>query len=151
MSLPVLSWCDFEALTLQELYALLQLRQDVFVVEQTCVLNEIDGRDPEARHALLWHRGALAGTARLFAPDAVGNARLGRIVVAREARGQGLGRHLVAGALQEVGRRWGAVPVEMGAQKHLQDFYRRFGFVTVSGAYDDHGILHVLMRRPPPV
>jgi ElaA protein len=143
-------WRDFGALSVYELHDILKLRSDVFVLEQGIVGDEIDGRDPETVHGLLRDEGGeIVATARMFAPGPDGAARIGRVVTRGDRRGQGLGKAIMRSALAEVRRRWGAVPVLLGAQSHLQRFYADFGFEPVSGLYDDHGIPHVEMRLPP--
>lgn len=141
-------WRDFAGLTVGELHDILKLRCDVFIVEQRILCEEIDGRDPETVHGLVRHDGAVAGTARIFPPGADGAARVGRVATRRDLRGLGLGRTLMREAVAEITRRFGTVPIVLGAQSHLVDFYVGFGFEAVSDIYDDHGIPHVEMRRP---
>ena len=144
-------WLRFEDFTTAELYAVLGLRQRVFVVEQASPYLDVDGRDPEADHLLLTDGdGALLGTLRVFGPGIVGEAAsLGRVVVSEAARGRGLGRVLVAEGLRFLAGRHPGADVLIGAQEHLRHFYGSFGFVPVGEAYDDAGIPHVdmLLRR----
>ncbi|GGF08361.1 GNAT family N-acetyltransferase [Aliidongia dinghuensis] len=138
-------WRAFDALGTAELYALLQLRSDVFVVEQNCVFADIDGKDAAALHLLVWVGDMLGGYLRVFAPaDA---AKIGRVVVAPAWRSTGLGRRLMAAALDQIAARWGAVPVELSAQAHLERFYSSFGFERTGPDYLEDGILHCDMRR----
>ena len=149
-SQPTLAWRGFEALRTEELYSLLKLRCTAFVVEQRCAYQDIDGADRHAQHLLAGCRAPdeLAGCLRLLPPGAKGDeARIGRVVVAPEARGVGLGRRLVAEALVEAHRRWGGVPITLSAQGHLVDFYGGFGFTAASEpTVDECGIVHVEMR-----
>lgn len=130
------------------LYALLRLRVDVFVVEQSCAYPELDGRDLEdrARHYWLGGEGRpepVLGTLRLLKePD--GEHRVGRVCTAPSARGHGLGRRLMEAVLGEVGSR----PCVVDAQAHLGGFYRSLGFEPTGEAYDWDGVPHVPMRRP---
>lgn len=143
-----LLWRDFAALTVAELYALLRLRADVFVVEQHCVFADIDGKDPAARHLLAYVGAALGGYLRVFPPAAGQDAaRIGRVVVAPACRSTGLGRRLMAEALDEIARKLGPVAVELSAQAHLERFYAGFGFVRTSADYLEDDILHCDMRR----
>lgn len=143
-----LVWRDFDALTIGELYALLRLRQDVFVVEQNCIFTDIDGKDPAARHLLAFVGEVLGGCLRIFAPaEAGGAAKIGRVVVAPAHRSTGLGRRLMAAALDEIAGRLGHVPIELAAQAHLERFYASFGFVRCSDDYLEDDILHCDMRR----
>lgn len=140
----------FDALTLTELYALLQLRSEVFVVEQTCAFQDIDGHDQAALH-LLGHTGAgeLAAYARLFdAGHSYAQASIGRVVTAPRYRGQGLGRQLLHEALAQCEVQFGPQPIKIGAQQYLLDFYQSFGFVPEGEGYLEDGIPHVHMVRP---
>jgi ElaA protein len=140
------SFADLETATL---YALLRLRVDVFVVEQNCPYPELDGRDtePGTRHIWLTSGDPNKPLAylRLLA-EADGTMRIGRVVTAREARGAGLSRRLVAAAL-EVDP---SAPTVLDAQSHLVDFYAKLGFHPVGAEFVEDGIPHVPMRRPAP-
>jgi ElaA protein len=128
-----LLWRAFEALTVHELYALLRLRTDVFVVEQNCVFGDIDGKDPVALHLLASEGDRLGGYLRVFPPGTAGPvAKIGRVVVAPAFRATGLGRRLMREALDEIARRCGPVPVELAAQAHLEGFYGSFGFARLA-------------------
>jgi ElaA protein len=145
-----LVWRAFDELSAPELYEALRLRSDVFVVEQNCVFADIDGKDGSARHLLAWNGDALGGYLRIFPPaGAEGAARIGRVVVAPACRSTGLGRRLMAAALDEIAVRFGAVAVELAAQAHLENFYASFGFVRTTPDYLDDGIPHCDMRRAP--
>jgi len=139
------SWCErsWEALHRDDLHALARLRQQVFVVEQDCPYPDLDGRDPDAVHLLGFEGDELVAHARLFGPP---RAAIGRVVVARSHRGAGLGRALMVEARQRLERRWGEVPVHVGAQAHLARFYRSLGYRVVGPPYDEDGIEHVPMR-----
>jgi len=146
-----LSWRQFQELDGETLYRLLQLRSDVFVLEQQSLYRDIDGRDQAALHLLCLEEGALTGALRVEAP---GNARpeatIGRVVVAPEARGGGLGRKMMVEAMERITLTWGAVPVLLGAQAVQQGFYEGLGFRVCSEPYDDGGIAHIDMRRDLP-
>lgn len=172
----------FDALLPASLYALLRLRSEVFVVEQGCVFQDLDGLDGACLHVLgevanigpaaagssttpgregatasvvdeagLYASGArLVASARLVPPGlAFAEASIGRVVTAPQARAQGLGHALMRESLRLLTQLWGAQPVRIGAQAHLQGFYRCHGFVTDSAPYDEDGITHVEMIRPP--
>lgn len=145
-----LRWHDraFAELTPAELYAIVALRERVFVVEQACAYLDADGADPVSRH--VWAAdaaGALHAYLRIV-PAGVKFAEvsIGRVITAPEARGRGLGRALMARGLALVG----AVPVRIGAQAHLERFYGELGFRRTSPDYDEDGIPHCEMLRPAP-
>lgn len=134
-------------ITAAQLYGVLRLRVDVFVVEQNCAYPELDGLDllPSTRH--FWLPGEaedrIAGCLRVLA-DSGGVFRIGRVCTARFARGTGAGARLMEAAVAYVG---GAESV-LGAQTYAADFYARFGYVPEGEEYDDDGIPHITMRRP---
>jgi ElaA protein len=141
---PTLREASFAELDTTTLYALLRLRVDVFVVEQRCPYPELDGRDtePSTRHLWLERDGAPVAYLRLLTePD--GAARIGRVTVARHARGAGLADRLMTAALARVGT---GRPCVLDAQAHLVDFYARFGFAPVGEEFLEDGIPHVRMR-----
>lgn len=139
----------FDALTLAELYALLQLRSEVFVVEQTCAFQDIDGHDQAALHLLGYTAaGELAAYARLFAAGrSYPQASIGRVVTAPRHRGHGLGRQLLHEALAQCEAQFRPQPIKIGAQQYLQAFYESFGFVAEGEGYLEDGIPHVHMVR----
>ncbi|MCP1291283.1 GNAT family N-acetyltransferase [Chromobacterium sp. S0633] len=140
----------FDGFTPLALYRALQLRDRVFVVEQQSIYGDVDGVDLHCLH-LSGHDdgGRLLAYARLIAPgekypDA---AAIGRVVVAPEARGQGLGKALLAQAVAQCRAHFPQAAVMLSAQTDAQALYESFGFCVVSAAYDDGGIPHVDMRR----
>jgi ElaA protein len=136
----------FSALSAPELYAWLRLRQRVFVEEQACAYVDADGLDPACEHLLGWRSGALIAGARLVPPGlAHPMPAIGRVVTAPEVRREGLGRALFGRALAAVHDRHGPVPVHLGAQAYLRDFYASFGFVVDGDPYDEDGIPHLPM------
>ncbi|ASW54205.1 GNAT family N-acetyltransferase [Plantactinospora sp. KBS50] len=137
----VAGFADLDARTL---YDLLRLRMDIFVVEQECAYPDIDGRDvePETRHLWVERDGAPVAYLRVLAePD--GGRRIGRVAVARAARGAGLAGGLLTEALALVGDR----PCVLSAQSHLVDLYARHGFTVAGAEYLEDGIRHVPMSR----
>ncbi len=138
---------QFTDLTPEDLYDLLRLRGDVFVVEQACPYADLDGRDrlPDTRH--VWFRaegGKMAACARIL-PLEDGEVRIGRVAVAQKLRGRGLAHELVEVALDEARRLWPDLPVRIAAQAYLEDFYRSHGFITVSQVYLEDNIPHIDM------
>lgn len=142
----VLRWHDraFDELTTTELYAITQLRERVFVVEQNCPYLDADGVDPVSRHLWADAAGALRAYLRIV-PAGVKftELSLGRVITAPEARGTGLGKELMRRGIAAAG----AVPIRIGAQAHLERFYGDLGFVRASEPYDEDGIPHIEMTR----
>ena len=139
----------FEALTVAELYGIMRLRQDVFIVEQKCAYADADGLDAGALHLFAVDRDAVVACARLFAPGRKRDeAVIGRVVTAPSIRKRGLGRELMRRAIEAIDAEHGRVPIWLGAQKYLQRFYESFGFVRDGDDYDEDGIPHLPMRRP---
>ncbi len=133
----------FSALTAAELFEIYKNRVDVFVVEQNCPYHEVDDRDLTAQHLFAKQDGRLAAYCRLIdEPQAV---RIGRVLVAPHARGQGLARALMAVALDEAGKQHPHKPVHIQAQLYLAQFYQSLGFQTASETYLEDGIPHVDM------
>jgi ElaA protein len=124
-------------------YLLWQLRESVFVVEQTCPYPELDGRDLEPGTRHVWVAEAGRPVAYLRILDDPGCARIGRVLVAASHRGRGLAARLMDAALAEVGGR----PVRLDAQSYLVDWYARFGFTACGEEFLEDGIPHVPMAR----
>ncbi len=139
----------FEALSGATLYALLQLRTQVFVVEQNCVFQDMDGSDAEALHVLAHDAaGALQACARAFAPGVkFEGASIGRVVTSSACRGTGEGRVLVQHAIDECTARWPKAPIDIAAQAHLARFYGSLGFVSYGEPFLEDDIPHQMMRR----
>ncbi len=154
-------WFAYADLGQDALYACLKLRTDVFIVEQNCPYPDIDGKDDQARHLMLVDgaNGRLAGYLRLFAPEGGTDseewcgedaaARIGRVVVAADYRGQALGKRLIREALSEAFRHWPKCKIRLSAQAHLTDFYGNFGFVSDSDVYLEDDIPHIEMVLEP--
>ncbi len=139
----------FEQLTVYQLYEIMALRQEVFVVEQNCPYLDADGKDLKGWHLMLRNEtGKLIAYARLL-PKGVSyeHSAIGRIISAPSARGTGAGRQLVQAAIEECYRLFGKEPIKIGAQTYLLRFYQSFGFEVVSEEYLEDGIPHVEMIK----
>jgi len=135
---------DFDGLTIHQLYAILALRQRVFVVEQTCPYLDADGADQASRHLWAERAAAIVAYVRIVpAGPEVDETRLGAGFTAPGTRGTGLGRELMTRAIASCGN----VPIRIGAQAHLEKFYGELGFVRASDLYDEDGIPHIEMLR----
>jgi ElaA protein len=140
---------EFAALTVDEVYAILRLRSEVFVVEQKCAYQDIDGLDREALHVFAVDGGEVLACARIFAPGVrEAAARIGRVVTAPSLRKSGVGKELMARSLAAIEERWGAVRIRLNAQKYIERFYAGFGFAPDGAEFLEDDILHVPMARP---
>ena len=140
----------FEDLTAREFHDILQARAAVFVVEQACAFQDVDGADPPSWHLFLREsaRGDIAAYCRIIPPGVkFAEASIGRVLTTDAARGTGLGRALMLEALRRSDALWPGQPVRIGAQQRLERFYQSLGFVTASAPYDEDGIPHVEMVR----
>lgn len=136
-------------LTPETLYRVLQLRTDVFIVEQACAYPELDGRDLENDCLIMWAAdGAeVVGTLRILRdPESL---RIGRVAVRQQARGSGVARELFTRALTECGALAADLPIVLDAQEPLEGWYGSFGFTRDSETFMEDGIPHVTMRRLP--
>lgn len=145
-------WSAFADLSVSDLYTVLQQRQDVFILEQTCFYNDFDGLDQGAHHLLGWReiggKRQLAAYLRVLAPGAkYTEMSIGRVLTAKAARGSGIGRELLAQGIAHAERLHPGHRIRIGAQRYLEQFYTSFGFVTFSEPYDEDGIMHVDMLR----
>ncbi len=138
----------YEQLTRDELYRILRLRSRVFVEEQRSPYQDVDGEDLSALHLWIEEDGEIAAYARVLAPKG-GECRIGRVAVAAERRGRGLGTAVMKDALAAAEERFGASAVRIEAQVQAVAFYERFGFRTVSEPFDDAGVPHVEMLLLP--
>lgn len=134
----------------EQLYAILQLRTEVFVVEQKCAYQEVDGQDlaGDTCHLMAWENDTLQAYLRLLDPESQGgDVVIGRVVTAPSARGKGLGHQMMKEALEQTEKNWPGVPVYLSAQAHLQGYYDQYGFVVVGEEYLEDDIPHIGMRR----
>jgi ElaA protein len=136
----------FNELTLEALYASLQLRQRVFVVEQNCAYLDADGYDAKCLHLLGWNSSSLIAYARLIPPGVkYAQASIGRVATHPEHRGLGLGKELMAEALNRSRAEGWNGPLIIQAQIYLENFYEGFGFRRITEPYLEDGITHVDM------
>lgn len=138
----------FDDLTPHELYAILRLRSEVFVVEQTCVFQDMDNKDQPSYHLMGWQDGQLVACSRLVPPGiSYEYPSIGRVVSSPMVRGQHVGRALMERSIEEMIRLYGEIPIRIGAQLYLKKFYESFGFIQSSDVYDEDGIDHIEMTR----
>jgi ElaA protein len=145
-------WHAFADLSNADLYTVLAARQQVFIVEQTCIFPDIDGLDAGAQHLLGWTvidgQRQLAAYLRLLAPGVkYPEASIGRVLTIPAARGTGAGRALLTEGTRGADRLYPGHANRIGAQLYLEQFYQQFGYVTITAPYDEDGIMHVDMLR----
>jgi ElaA protein len=148
--LTMINWVckKFDDLTPHELYAILQLRNEVFVVEQNCVYQDADNKDPASHHLMGWKEGLLAGYTRLIpAGIAYDLPSIGRVVTSPKVRGTGSGKLLMQQSMEQLENLFGKTSIKLGAQLYLRKFYESFGFKKCSDVYLEDGIEHIEMIR----
>lgn len=138
----------FEELTKAELYAILALRCEVFVVEQECAYQDLDYKDQKAIHVLGKKEEKVVAYTRMFKPgDYFENISIGRVVVAQNARQYGYGKDIMLASLREIEENFHKETIELSAQTYLIKFYRDLGFLEQGEGYLEDGIPHVRMVR----
>ena len=136
----------FSELSTDELYDILRLRAEIFVVEQDCVYNDLDELDKEATHQFFRKNGKIIAYARLLKPGTRFHVySIGRVVVKQSERGTGLGIQLMTEAKKYMDNVWGATRIKVSAQKYLRKFYEDLGFKVVTDEYLEDGIPHLGM------
>ncbi|WP_420603545.1 GNAT family N-acetyltransferase [Flagellimonas sp.] len=139
---------SFEELSTKELYQILQLRSEVFVVEQDCVYQDVDGKDEKALHVMGIKNENVVAYTRMFGPgDYFKNPSIGRVVVAKEERKYGYGKIIMQASIDELGKRFPKNTIELSAQTYLLKFYNGLGFVVQGEEYLEDGIPHVRMVK----
>jgi len=138
----------FEELSSLELYEILQLRSEVFVVEQKCVFLDMDDKDQFSHHLQGKIDGKLAAVVRILPPGlAYDEPSIGRVVSSPLFRRKGVGIELMKTAINETISLYGDVPIKIGAQLYLKKFYESFGFLQCSDTYLEDDIPHIKMIR----
>lgn len=137
----------FSELSVNDLYALLQLRNNVFVVEQNCPYPDTDDKDQKAMHLLIWEGSELTAYARILSPGvSYPEASIGRVVTSGNHRGKGLGKILMERCIQETQNLYPQQEIVISAQAHLDKFYSDLGFKAEGEVYPEDDIPHQKMR-----
>jgi ElaA protein len=145
-----LTWVckHFDDLTPHELYAILRLRNAVFVVEQNCVFQDADDKDQNCYHLMGWNGEFLAAYTRLVPPGiAYEQMSIGRVITDPSVRRFGAGKTLMTESIEQCNKLFGGGEIQIGAQLYLKKFYESFGFHQVGDVYDEDGIDHIHMIR----
>jgi len=136
----------FDELTTLELYQILQLRSEVFVVEQDCVYQDVDGKDLKALHVIGSKNNKVVAYTRIFkSGDYFSNASIGRVVVAMDQRKFGYGNVIMEASIKAIKHKYDETFIEISAQKYLLKFYNSLGFKEVGDEYLEDGIPHLKM------
>lgn len=139
---------SFGEMNSHELYAVMRLRSEVFIVEQNCVYQDADNKDQKSFHLMGWAGDDLAAYARLV-PKGVSfpHPSIGRVITSAKYRGAGAGKALMRQAIDYSNQLFGQQPIKIGAQVYLQKFYESFGFQQVSEQYLEDEIPHIEMLK----
>lgn len=141
---------QFQQLNTHQLYEILKLRVDVFVVEQNCPYPELDNKDihSETRHLTAYHNSNLFAYARILPPGlSYPEISIGRFAVEGTMRRKGIGFILMKKCLEETDKIWPGNDIKISAQQYLQEFYEKFGFVKISDSYLEDSIPHIAMLK----
>lgn len=139
---------EFKELNTEELYKILQLRAEVFVVEQDCVYQDIDGKDQKALHVLGWKDGLLVAYTRCFKPgEYFPQASIGRVIVKENHRKFGYGHEILKASIAEIADRYHTSEIKLSAQQYLIKFYESHHFVPTGEGYLEDGIPHIAMVK----
>ncbi len=138
----------FQQLTTYELYAILQLRSEVFVLEQNCAYQDVDGKDQKALHVLGFKNEILVAYTRLFKPnDYFENASIGRVVVQQNERQHKYGYDIMKVSIDAIQEHFNETTIKISAQEYLVKFYTNLGFKTTGTSYLEDGIPHIAMLK----
>ena len=138
----------FQQLSLNELYYILQLRSEVFVVEQDCVYQDVDGKDQKALHIIGKKGDKIVGYTRVFKPgDYFKESSIGRVVVSKKERHFNYGEQLMKASIYAIEANFNTKEIKLSAQKYLEKFYNNLGFITEGEPYLEDGIPHIAMVK----
>ena len=138
----------FNELNLNSLYEVLQLRAEVFVVEQNCPYQDVDGKDQKAMHILGYHKEQLVAYTRVFEPGYYfDNASIGRVVVKENARQYGFGKDIMKASIAFIEDTLDLSTIELSAQTYLKKFYNDLGFQEIGEGYLEDDIPHIRMIK----
>jgi ElaA protein len=136
----------FDNLTITELYAILQLRSEVFVVEQDCVYQDLDYKDQKALHVIGYKEDKVVAYSRIFKSGIYfKEASIGRVVVAKTEREFSFGKLLMKASIMAIEKEFNETVIRISAQKYLLKFYNSLGFIEVGEDYLEDGIPHINM------
>jgi len=138
----------FHQLSPRQLYAIIHLRNEVFVVEQQCIFQDADYKDQDAHHLMAWNNDQLTGYTRLLPPGLTyAEMSIGRVVTSPAWRRSGIGKKLMQESIDRCYGLFGEGPIRIGAQQYLKAFYESFGFIQQGDGYLEDGIPHIYMLK----
>ena len=138
----------FNQLTLNELYDILKLRSEVFVVEQNCVYQDLDGKDEKALHIIGKKNNKIAAYTRVFQPgDYFKEASIGRVVVSKEERQHNYGYDIMKASIKAIQDHYNVTEIKLSAQTYLRKFYNNLEFKEIGEEYLEDGIPHIAMVK----
>lgn len=141
-------WYSLTEFSGRELYAVVAARVAVFIVEQTCIYQDLDGLDHAADHLVGWSDTDVAAYLRVLGPGTrFPETSIGRVITTKKYRRAGLGRLAMTMAIERIAQRYPLQPIRISAQTYLENFYASFGFQVASDEYLEDGIPHVEMLR----
>jgi ElaA protein len=141
---------QFDELTAKELYLILQLRNEVFIVEQNCPYQDLDNKDLYAFHLMGMKEDKLLAYSRLLAPGiSYSESSIGRVVSSPAARKSGMGKKLMKESIVQIKNLFQTDTIRIGAQLYLKNFYDSFGFIQEGDIYLEDNIPHIIMLRKP--
>ena len=146
----MITWINkkFDELLPEELYAILQLRIEVFVVEQNCIFQDADDKDQPSLHLMGWREKKLVAYTRIVPPGlSYKEPSIGRVVTSPQERGKGTGHKLMQVSINKVHELYGLTDIKIGAQLYLKKFYESLGFVQSGDVYPEDGIDHIEMTK----
>ena len=139
---------SFDALSNHELYEVLRLRNEVFIVEQNCIFQDLDNKDQKCHHLLGTQDGILMAYSRIVPPGlSYTEPSIGRILTSPRGRGKMYGQELMGKSIAVLEEKYGKSTIRIGAQLYLKNFYESFQFRQSSEIYDEDGISHIEMTR----
>jgi ElaA protein len=139
---------SFEELSKLELYKILRLRAEVFIVEQDCVYQDVDDKDQKALHVILKKSEEIIGYTRLFWPgDYFKEASIGRVVISKKERHNNYGSELMKASILSISEKMKEKKIKISAQTYLKNFYNNLGFLESGKEYLEDGIPHVAMFK----
>jgi len=139
---------SFNELSVYDLYTYLQLRSEVFVVEQNCIYQDLDNQDQNAFHVFIHKESTLVACARIItANDKYPMISIGRVIVAKTFRNQQFGHILMKNTITAIEKQFGTQQIVLSAQAHLQNFYKKHNFAPQGEIYLEDGIPHIQMIR----